>query len=166
MYDNFSENYKYWLGGFIEGEGSLVISVVKLTKAAHGILLQPEFNITQHESGVDILNNFKLLFNNKGQVHKKSGSENVWVYSLKGRSNLINYIIPFFDKYVICYSSKYNKEDYQKFVDILNTLNKSPINKKEFINLIKQVYELNPSSKGKKRKLTLQDVLDIIEEKT
>jgi len=129
-------------------------------------LLQPEFNITQHESGVNILNNFKLLFNNKGQVHKKSGSENVWVYSLKGRSNLINYIIPFFNKYVICYSSKYNKEDYQRFVDILNTLNKSPINKKEFINLIKQVYELNPSSKGKKRKRTLQDVLDIIEEKT
>jgi hypothetical protein len=48
----------------------------------------------------------------------------------------------------------------------LNILNKSPINKKEFINLIKQVYELNPSSKGKKRKRTLQDVLDIIEEKT
>jgi hypothetical protein len=163
MYENFSENYKYWLGGFIEGEGSLVISVVKLSKAAHGILLQPEFNITQHESGLDILNNFKLLFNNKGQVHKKSGSENVWVYSLKGRSNLINYIIPFFNKYIICYSSKYNKEDYHKFV---NTLNKSPINKKEFINLIKEVYELNPSGKGKRRKRTLQDVISIIEEKT
>jgi hypothetical protein len=75
--ENFSENYKFWLGGFIEGEGSLVISVVKLSKAAHGILLQPEFNVTQHESGLDILNNFKLLFNNKGQIHKKSGSENV-----------------------------------------------------------------------------------------
>jgi hypothetical protein len=54
MSGNFSENYKYWLGGFIEGEGSLVISVVKVSKAAHGIILQPEFNITQHESGLDI----------------------------------------------------------------------------------------------------------------
>ena len=26
------ENYKYWLDGFIEGEGSLVISVVKTVK--------------------------------------------------------------------------------------------------------------------------------------
>ena len=58
-----------------------------------------------------------------------------------------------------------NKEDYQKFVGILNTLNKSPINKKEFINLIKQVYKLNPNSKGEKRKRTIQDVLNIIEEK-
>lgn len=155
MNENYSENYKYWLGGFIEGEGSLVISVVKLSKARHGILLQPEFNITQHESGLDILNNFKLLFNNKGQVHKKSGSNNVWVYSLKGRNNLINYILPFFNKYVICYSSKYNKEDYKKFVDILNTLNESSINKNEFVNLIKEVYKLNPSAKGKTRKRTL-----------
>jgi hypothetical protein len=115
---------------------------------------------------LDILNNFKLLFNSKGQVHKKSGSNNVWVYSLKGRSNLINYILPFFNKYVICYSSKFKKEDYQKFVDTLNTLNKSSINKNEFVNLVKQVYELKPSGKGKSRKRTLEEVLDIIKEKT
>jgi hypothetical protein len=48
----------------------------------------------------------------------------------------------------------------------LNTLNKSPINKKEFINLIKEVYELNLIGKGKRRKRTLQDVISIIEEKT
>jgi hypothetical protein len=70
------------------------------------------------------------------------------------------------NKYIICYSSKYNKEDYHKFVNILNTLNKSPINKKEFINLIKEVYELNLIGKGKRRKRTLQDVISIIEEKT
>jgi LAGLIDADG endonuclease len=68
---NFHENYKYWLGGFLKGEGSLLISVVKHDKAAYKVLLQPEFNVTQHESGLNILNNLKLLFNNKGQVHKK-----------------------------------------------------------------------------------------------
>lgn len=35
------ENYKYWLGGFAEGEGALVISVVKNDKVARGIVLQP-----------------------------------------------------------------------------------------------------------------------------
>jgi LAGLIDADG endonuclease len=149
-------------GGVIEGEGPLVISIVKLSKARYGILLQPEFNVTQHESGLNILNNFKLLFNNKGQVHKKSGSKNVWVYSLKGRSNLINYIIPFFNKYVICYSLKFNENNYQKFVNILNTLNKSPVIKNEYINLIKQVYVLNLSAKGKTRKRTVQEVINII----
>jgi hypothetical protein len=88
-----NNNYKFWLGGFVEG--SLTISIVKYDKAPHGILLQPEFNVAQHVNGLNIINSFKVLFNNKGQIHKKSGLLNVWVYSLKGINNLNDYIIPF-----------------------------------------------------------------------
>jgi hypothetical protein len=110
-----NDNYKFWLGGFVEGEGSLTISIVKSEKAPHGVFLQPEFNVSQHINGIKILNSFKILYNNKGQVHKKSGSKNVWVYSLKGTSNLINYLIPFYLKYVVNYSSKYNNDEFNKF---------------------------------------------------
>jgi hypothetical protein len=41
-----NNNYKFCLGGFIEGEGSLTISIIKQNKAPHGILLQPEFNVS------------------------------------------------------------------------------------------------------------------------
>jgi len=34
-----NNKYKYWLGGFVEGEGSLIISIVKYDKAIHGFLL-------------------------------------------------------------------------------------------------------------------------------
>lgn len=68
------ENYKFWLGGFAEGEGALVISVVKNGKVARGIVLQPEFNVAQHENGLNILYSFKALFANLGHVVKKSGS--------------------------------------------------------------------------------------------
>jgi len=71
------EYYKYWLGGFIEGEGTLVISILKNNKVSNGILLQPEFSVTQHENGVNILHSFKVLFDNSGNVLKKSGSEKV-----------------------------------------------------------------------------------------
>jgi len=47
----FDANYKFWLGGFVEGEGSLVISIIKQDKAIYGILLQPEFNVAQHVNG-------------------------------------------------------------------------------------------------------------------
>jgi len=161
---NFSENYKFWLGGFVEGEGSLTISIVKSNKGIYGILLQPEFNITQHKSGLNILNNFKTLFNNKGHIYRKSGSNDVWVYSLKGIKNLTLYIIPFFTKYIICYSSKFNNNEFSKFVVILNKLkNRSKRNKMEFINIVKMVYSLNPSGKGKQRKRTLIEVINIIE---
>jgi len=165
IYMNFTENYKFWIGGFIEGEGSISISIVKSDKASHGILLQPEFNVAQHKSGLNILNNLKLLFNNKGNVVQKSGSNNVWVYSIKGTSNLINIVVPFYFKYVTCYSSKFNEVEFNKFVIILNKLKeKSHHNKIEFINLVNLVYNLNPSGKGKQRKRTLTEVIHIIKE--
>ena len=131
-----------------------------------GILLQPEFNVTQHKNGINILNSFKILFNGKGQIVKKSGSNNVWVYSLKGISNLHDYIIPFYLKFVVKYSNKYNSKEFNKFVFILNRLKeKSKLSKNEYIDTIKLVYELNPDDKGKKRKRTLPEVLTIIESK-
>ena len=107
----FDPNYKFWLGGFVEGEGSLVISIIKQDKAKYDILLQPEFNVAQHVNGLNILRKFKILFNNKGQISKKSGSSNVWVYTLKGIKNLNKYLIPFFKQYVIPNSSKYKTKN-------------------------------------------------------
>lgn len=163
MFDN---NYKFWLGGFAEGEGSLTISIIKHDKAIHGFLLQPEFNVAQHVNGLKILKDFKILFNNKGQIHKKSGSMNVWVYTLKGINNLNDYLIPFFLQYIVLYSSKYKNKEFGKFIYILKKLKeKSKFEKEEFINIIKLVYDLNPDGKGKKRKRTLSEILLIIEEK-
>ena len=159
------DNYKFWLGGFVEGEGSLTISIVRHRNSPYGFLLQPEFNVAQHKNGLNILNAFKILFLNKGNILKKSGSENVWVYSLKGVSNLNKYLVPFFSKYVIKYSSKYKSNEFEKFVYILNILGgKSKLNKNEFIDLVKLVYALNPDGKGKTRKRTLSEVLTIIKD--
>jgi hypothetical protein len=65
------------LGGFVEGEGSLLVSIVTNSKLKYGIALQPEFNVTQHISGLNILNSYKLLFNDLGNLKKKSGSNDV-----------------------------------------------------------------------------------------
>lgn len=162
------ENYKFWLGGFIEGEGSLVVSLVKNDKVTHGLVLQPEFNVVQHESGINILNSFKVLFEGKGSVHKKSGSEDVWVYSLKGTQNLKTLILPFFKEYVMTYSSKYKGEVFEKFSFIIYILsdnkNKS-FSKEELIYLIELVYSNNPETKGKSRKRTLEETLNIVNQK-
>lgn len=158
-------NYKFWLGGFIEGEGSLTVSIAKNNKVSHGIVLQPEFNVTQIVSGIETLYAFKAIFNNKGYILKKSGSDKVWVYSLKGTKNLINLVLPFFETYVVCYSSKYKLEVYHNFVEVLNRLNynkNKTIETSDMIDLIKLVYDLNPDSKGKSRKRTLDETLGIV----
>ena len=159
------ENYKFWLGGFIEGEGSLTVSIVRNNKVFHGIVLQPEFNVTQIVYGLDTLYAFKYFFGNKGSIFQKSGSENVWVYSLKGTQNILQYIIPFFATYVVNYSSKYKLDVFNNFVNIINLLDarkNKTIEKAEIIELVKLVYLLNPDSKGKSRKRTIEEVIDII----
>lgn len=159
------ENYKFWLGGFIEGEGSLVISVVKNVKLKFKLALQPEFNVVQHENGILVLYAFQTLFEDKGSVHQKSGSDKVWVYSIKGTENLIKYVLPFFNEYVALYSSKYKTDILQTFTLVLTRLaesRKKPISKEEMVELIKLVYGFNPDGKGKQRKRTLQETLDIV----
>nr|YP_009763299.1 LAGLIDADG endonuclease [Metarhizium rileyi]QIS49078.1 LAGLIDADG endonuclease [Metarhizium rileyi] len=163
------ENYKFWLGGFVEGEGSLVVSLVKNPRVTHGLALQPEFNVVQHENGIDILYSLQAIFEAKGSVHKKSGSQDVWVYSLKGTQNLHTLVLPFFNKYVITYSSKFKGEVFYKFSLIINKLNDNrnkTFSKEEIIDLIKLVYSYNPDTKGKSRKRTLQETIDIINQNT
>jgi len=162
------ENYRYWLGGFAEGEGALVVSIVKNDKVTNGIILQPEFSVAQHENGINILYSYKCLFDNLGSVHQKSGSEKVWVYSIKGTQNLKKYVLPFFEKYVVEYSSKYKSELFKDFCDIINRLDinkKKTMEKQELIELIKLTYTLNPDGKGKQRKRTLDETIQIINEK-
>lgn len=75
-------------------------------------------------------------------------------------------LYPFFQKYLVPYSSKYKNKEFDKFISILNKLKeKSKFEQEEFINIIKLVYDLNPDGKGKKRKRTLSDILLIIEKK-
>lgn len=162
------DHYKFWLGGFVEGEGSLLVSLVKNDKVTHGLRLQPEFNVVQHENGVEILHSFKALFDNKGSVHKKPGSNDVWVYSLKGTLNLKTFILPFFEKYVIAYSCKYKGDVFEKFSLIINKLydNKNKaFSREELIDLIELVYSYNPDAKGKSRKRTLEETIDIVNAK-
>ncbi len=158
------EDYKFWLGGFIESEGALVISVVKNDKVSYGIVLQPEFNIIQHESGINILYSYKSLFNNLGTIRKESEFGEVWVYTIKGTQNMKEYIMPFFEKYIVEYSFKFRSEVFQDFCDIITKLDcneKKTMKKEEFIELIKKVYTVSPDGKPR----TLGEVIKIIEEK-
>lgn len=162
------ENYKYWLGGFVEGEGAMLISVVKNDKVTRGIVLQPEFNVAQHENGLNILYSFKYLFQKSGFVVKKSGSDKVWCYTIKGTQNIKNLVLPFFAKYVVPYSCKNKLDVFNNYCLIINRLDankKKTMEKEELIELVKLVYLTNPEGKGKQRKRNLEEVIEIINNK-
>ena len=97
--DITNTSYLFFLGGFVEGEGSNSVSISINKNFKYGINIQPVFNVSQHKNGLDILNSFKELFN-CGSVVKKSGSPDIYVYTLKGYKQIIKHVIPFLETYV------------------------------------------------------------------
>lgn len=154
-------NYLYFLGGFVEGEGSISVSVSIHKDFKYGVNIQPIFNVTQHKKGLDILNSFKELFGT-GSITKKSGSENVYVYTMKGYKKIIKFILPFLETYVCPFSCKI--EEYSIFKDIVLQSSEGKQTKKEtLIELVKLSYKL--TGKGKTRKRNLSEIISIIENK-
>lgn len=157
-----NQSYLYFLGGFVEGEGSNSVSVSVHKDFKYGINIQPVFNVSQHKNGLDILYSYKELFEGAGSVVEKSGSPDIYVYTLKGYKQIIKYVIPFLETYVQPFSCK--TEEYpifRKFV-LLSSEGKQK-NKEDLIEMVKLCYKLQ--GKGKTRKRELSEILEIIDNK-
>ncbi|CAG8599480.1 17430_t:CDS:2 [Funneliformis caledonium] len=135
-----SEAKSYFLGGFAEGEGSVSASVK--VHSDFGVHVQPEFGVTQHENGKHILAGFKDLFDGKGNLHLKPGSQDVLEYKLLGLTNLIDHVVPFYLKYVRPFSGKV--KEFNTFLEILERKQrKEHFTQEGLIDMVKLAYTLN-----------------------
>ena len=157
---SIEETKKWYLAGFIEGEGSLCVSIKNMPNSRFGFLVDPEFFLYQHKSGISQLHLAKEIFGT-GRIVPKAGNEDVLVYSIMCRRTLREKVIPFFEKYMI-FSSK--REIFKRFKEIVIAMEdkKEHLTPDGLVNLVKKAYEMNPASKGKERKRTLQEVTDRI----
>lgn len=154
-------NFLYFLAGFVEGEGSMSVSVSIHKNFKYGVNIQPVFNVTQHKNGLSILNSFKELFDD-GSVVQKSGSPDIYVYTLKGYKKIIKSVLPFLESYVIPFSCK--TEEYSIFKQVVLQSKEGKQKEKDtLIELVRLSYTL--SGKGKTRKRELSEILEIIEDK-
>jgi hypothetical protein len=154
-------NYLYFLVGFVEGEGSMSVSVTIHKDFKYGVNIQPIFNVTQHKNGLNILNSYKELFN-AGSIVQKSGSPDIYVYTLKGYKQIIKLVLPFLETYLCPFSCK--MEEYSIFKEVvMQSSEGKQRNKETLIELVKLSYQL--TGKGKTRKRELSEILEIIEDK-
>ena len=155
-------SYLWFLGGFVEGEGSNSVSITIHKDFKFGVNIQPVFNVSQHKNGLNILYSFKELFEGAGSVVEKSGSPDIFVYTLKGYKQIIKYVLPFLESYVQPFSCKKEEFNIFKEIVVLSSEGKQR-NKDDLIYLVKLAYNLQ--GKGKTRKRELSEVLQIIEDK-
>lgn len=126
--------HKFFLGGFIEGEASISVSAKKLKNAKFGLMIDPEFNITQHINGVCHLHAVLHLFK-AGRMSFKSGSNATMVLTIDNRRTLQEKVVPYWEKYVNPLSSPTKRERMANFIRINKLLeNKVHHNRESMIN--------------------------------
>lgn len=112
---------KFFFGGFIEGEGSINVSAKKLKTARFGILVDPEFSITQHVNGIANLYTSLALFKT-GRIRHKTGSNATFLFVIDNRIALKEKVVPFMREFTVLTASQAKKERLNKFARLLDLL--------------------------------------------
>lgn len=146
----------WYLSGFVDGEGSFNISLRK--KKDYRIGWQPvlSFNVSQRER--TLLDWMKAYFRCGIVKRRKDGLHS---YDVTNPKDLLNRIIPFFEKYY--FLSQRKKENFMLFkkaVDLM--VNKRHLKLKGFKELLDIRAKIN-KGKGRTRKYTKQKVLQLLE---
>jgi hypothetical protein len=113
-----STDCQLYLGGFLEGEGSLNVGAKKNSTSKFGVYLDPEFSLTQHLNGISNLYLAMYVFQT-GRIRFKSGSHATFVYTIDNRQTLEEKVIPFYEKYVSPYGSSVKQRRTQVFKHLL-----------------------------------------------
>ncbi len=154
-----TESQRWFLAGFIEGEGSVCVSIKEHATAQFGYYVDPEFFVYQLRDYPQLLKLAKVMFGT-GRIVPKPGNERVLVYVIASRRSLAEKVVPFLRRYMV-YSPR--KAIYERFCAIVEAMERkehhTPVG---MARIVEQAYALNPVSKGKARKRTLSEVVDRI----
>ena len=121
-----------WMIGFVDGEGCFSINFVKQPEKKEktrirkgyktGYQIAHEFAVVQGEKSIDTLKEFHDFFkvggvyiNRRYDNHK----EHLYRYSVSKRDDLIDVVIPFFQKHKLKTSKK---EDFSLFVECMKLI--------------------------------------------
>ena len=102
-----------YITGFIDGEGSFLVSFSVRPKLKIGIEARPSFSVSQHERSKAILEELQRFFDCGGI--RFDAHDQTYKYEVRSLAELISKIIPHFNQYTL-HTSK--RDDFQLFSKI------------------------------------------------
>jgi hypothetical protein len=145
---------KYYLAGFIDGEGSFNVSFKPHPSMKLGWVADPAFQVYQHRDNVEILELISKVLH-CGYIRPKSPSSDVLVLIVDNRRTLMEKIVPFFSKYQLL-SKK--SSDFEKFKQILLLMEqKVHLRYDGFVKIVDIAMSMN--AQGKQRKYSKELIL-------
>ena len=133
-----------YLSGFVDGEGSFVVSIYPRERCPSGLEVLPSFSVSQSERRSKILYLIKDYFD-CGTV--RSGGDGTLKYETRGIKDLVNRVVPHFKKYPLV-SGK--RKDFEIFTEVCRMMNKGLHRSADGLKLILElVSKMNPSGSRK-----------------
>ena len=136
----------YYLAGFVDGEGTFSVAIIRHPSQRLGWMINPVFQVYQHEKHRDILDLFQEYFGT-GSIYRKSGTHPVLTFSIDARRSILERVIPFFERYPLVVKEK----EFQRFRQIVEAMEqKKHWNIQGFKRIVSLAYEMNQQGKGRK----------------
>ena len=117
----------YWITGFVDGEGCFSFSIFRNEGMKSGFQIQGEFSVVQHKRGIQVLHALKDHFG-CGVVAINHGDR--YHYRVKNNEHLLQIIIPFFEKYPLCTTKKFELSIFKQLCE--NIRDKKHLNPRGF----------------------------------
>lgn len=112
---NINPNF---VSGFTDAEGSFYVSIYKDKNLKTGWRIQAWFSLGLHYKDSNLLNSIKLGFLGVGNIYlNKNGT---LIYSIGSLKDLINIIIPHFEKYPLLTQKRSDFEFLKMIVELMN----------------------------------------------
>ena len=156
----FDEKFKWYLSGFVDGEGSFCLSVKKKPETKFGWQIDPSFYLYQHEKHLWLLEEVKRFFG-AGCIHRKSNPGTVFTYALHGIHHAKTKVIPFFQQYPLLVK----RDTFALFTEAVDLMDKKVHHEmKGFERIVRIAHNLNHMGKG--RKWSIDRILEVSSETT
>ena len=147
----------YYIAGFVDGESSFSVAIIRHPYHITGWMINPVFQVYQHQNYRHVLELCKFVFQT-GSIYRKSGIHPVLNFSVDSRRNIIEKIIPFFDKYPLVVKGN----DYLKFREIVMAMEKKEHHTIEgFKRLVSLAHTMN--DQGKQRKYSKEFIFSEVD---
>lgn len=142
----------YYIAGFVDGEGSFNVSLRKNSNYSVGWQVVLSFNVSQKD--VHMLNIIKRYID--CGIIKQRKRDSLYSLDVTKPSDVIDNVIPFFDKFIILSPSK--RKNYLIFKKVAMLMEKKEHLNKEGLYKILLLREKLNEGKGRKRKYSIFDV--------
>jgi hypothetical protein len=117
--DDQQERLDGYISGYVDGEGCFAVSINRNPTCRSGFQLVPEFHVSQNGERSQVLSLIQKRLGGCGYIKPNSKKDRALVYVVRRRADLLERVIPFFERSPLL-SSK--QDDFERFAAIVRSM--------------------------------------------